>query len=105
MEIRLIVPNCNRSISPLVAYGPTIARIAGGFTASQATGGWVDDADVLIVEPVTVFDCSTAMNGVDRASGGIVDAFRHLAAKIAAELKQTCVYLRIDCDVEYIRPE
>jgi hypothetical protein len=111
MEIQLIVPNeaplCIVNwTNPVSYYGPRIAEIAGGFTAYQATGSWTDDQGKLIVEEVTVFDVSAVCPAdADRAPGGIVDAFRHLAGKIADELKQLCVYLRIDDTVEYIRPE
>jgi hypothetical protein len=60
MKVRLIVPNVEytgMTENPVARYGPAIAKIAGGFTASQATGGWVDGTGQLIAEPVTVFDC------------------------------------------------
>lgn len=98
MKIRLIVPNCNRGTSPLVAYGRTIAEIAGGFTASQATGGWKDDRGDLIVEPVTVFDCNV------EPDGEVCTKFYNLAKRIAHELHQTCVFLEIDGIVQYVRP-
>ena len=95
MKIRLIVPNCNRNTSPIVAYGLAIANIAGGFTAAQATGGWKDDQGNLIVEPVTVFDCDDAREDIG--------AWRDLAKTIARDLNQTCVYLEIDGVVEYVK--
>ena len=98
MKIRLIVPNCNRGTSPLVAYGRTIAEIAGGFTASQATGGWKDDRGDLIVEPVTVFDCNVVPDGK------VCERFHNLAQEIAAELNQDCVYLEIDGFVSLVKP-
>jgi hypothetical protein len=98
MQVRLIVPNCNRSTSPVVAYGPRIANIAGGFTAVQGTGGWIDKNGVLVVEPVTVFDCD-----IPRSDGsGRAPALRNLAEMIKADLRQDCVYLRIDDIVKYI---
>ena len=103
MKIRLIVPNCNRNTSPIVAYGLAIANIAGGFTAAQATGGWKDDQGNLIVEPVTVFDCSIEPDSnCFPGPLGIADKFRDLAKTIARDLNQTCVYLEIDGVVEYI---
>jgi hypothetical protein len=96
MQVRLIVPNCNRNTSPIVAYGARIARIAGGFTAVQATGGWTDKDGVLVVEPVTVFDCDMTM------APGHLGAWRDLARTIKADLRQDCVYLRIDGIVEYV---
>jgi hypothetical protein len=103
MKIRLIVPNCNRRVSPLVAYGRNIAEIAGGFTATQATGGWIDGSNLLIVEPVTVFDCHVN----DKHHKGVecreAWCFRTLARKIATELRQECVYLEIDGEVEFVK--
>ena len=98
MNIRLIVPNCNRSNSPCVAYGPSIARIAGGFTATQGTGGWIDGDGSLIVEPVTVFDCYHDNTEWDR----IRRSFDLLARQIARDLNQTSVYLGINGEVEFI---
>jgi hypothetical protein len=97
MKIRLIVPNCNRKVSPIVAYGRSVAEIAGGFTATQATGGWIDGSNLLVVEPVTVFDCH-----VQDPYGNRADLFRDLARKIARELRQDCVYLEIDGEVEFV---
>lgn len=98
MKIRLIVPNCNRNTSPVVAYGKAIANIAGGFTATQATGGWVDGTGALVVEPVTVFDCHHA----DEAYHDYT-AWRDLAKRICAELRQDCVYLEVDGVVELVK--
>jgi hypothetical protein len=99
MKVRLIVPNCNRTVSPIVAYGKAIADIAGGFTATTATGGWIDGSGALIVEPVTVFDCiSDPLTIQDH-----INAFRGLAQRIARELKQDCVYLEIDGIVSFVK--
>jgi hypothetical protein len=122
MNVRLIVPNCNRNTMPVVAYGPAIARIAGGFTASQATGGWIDDSYKLIVEPVTVFDCDCPADlpfgyfcpGLEfdcadytkihcAKCGHRAARFRLLAQRICEELNQSCVYLEVDGKVEYVK--
>jgi hypothetical protein len=103
MKIRLIVPNCDRETSPIVAYGARIARIAGGFTAIQATGGWGSPDETLIVEPVTVFDCFVADDASyssDKGKGSLLS----LAANIAEELHQICVYLEIDGVVTLVKP-
>jgi hypothetical protein len=104
MKIRLIVPNFNRKVSPIVAYGRLVAEIVGGFTATQATGGWIDGSNLLVVEPVTVFDITLlgAFHGPDHESGR-VELLRNLARKIAAELRQDYVYLEIDGEVEFVR--
>ena len=101
MNIRLIVPNCNRGVTPIVAYGKAIADIAGGFTASRAMGGWIDGSGVLVVELVTVFDCSSPDDASYSSEHG-VGAWRSLAKRIACELHQQCVYLSIDGKVDYI---
>lgn len=108
MKIRLIVPNqytdgfhhCKGS--PVDDYGREIAEIAGGFTATQATGGWVDGSNLLVVEPVTVFDCH--IGEFDESWHTKRDRFRTLARKIAHELRQECVYLEIDGEVEFVKP-
>lgn len=115
MQVRLIVPNrsgrsvdsCTFDSKPIETYGPAIARIAGGFTASQATGGWLDANGVLVVEPVTVFDCDCRDDraGIEYrqvSNRADADAFRDLARKVKADLRQDCVYLRIDGIVEMI---
>jgi hypothetical protein len=98
MQVRLIVPNCNCSTSPIVAYGARIANIAGGFTATQATGGWTDASGALVVEPVTVFDADDNYANAPLHA----EAFADLARTIKADLSQDCVYLRIDGVVEYV---
>lgn len=101
MKIRLIVPHANSNESPVQAYGKDIADIAEGFTAFEATGGWIATGDTLIVEPVTVFDCTTEeVDGYRWQRIGI--RFRTLAKQIATERKQKCVYLEIDGEVEYV---
>jgi hypothetical protein len=99
VKIQLIVPNCNRNTSPIVAYGSWIAKIAGGFTATQGTGGWIDDTGSLVVEPVTIFDCYCAPKRDSRYAADFYD----LAKSIAADLHQDCVYLEIDGRVDLVR--
>ena len=109
MLIRLIVPmtywNADHAekegLDPISCYGLAIADIAGGFTATQATGGWKDSSGNLVVEPVTVFDCAIADKGV-LYNEGKVNCFRALAQRIARELHQEVVYLQIDATVEFI---
>jgi hypothetical protein len=102
MQIRLIVPH-NTSVPPIVAYGKSIASIAGGFTAMHATGGWIDDNGTLIVEPVVVFDADIADDASYSSDHGI-GAIRSLASRICKERRQECVYLRIDGKVELVKP-
>lgn len=113
MKIRLIVPHCVQPsgdrTNPVTVYGEHIADIAGGFTATQAVGGWKDDSGELIVEPVTVFDChdDVPADGYNRVVNPPVDCrddWRDLARDIARDLNQTCVYLEIDGVVDYVTP-
>lgn len=107
MKIRLIVPNeyheHGTHDTNMVPYQSAIADIAGGFTASQAIGGWKDDKGTLIVEAVTVFDvqCEKPAKGEPRAIGDFI----RLARRIAQELSQECVYLEIDGIVDYIKAD
>lgn len=113
MKIRLIVPHCVQPngdrTNPVTVYGKAIADIAGGFTASQATGGWIDGDGELIVEPVTVFDIVVAQEYIStnatsgQSSVGPAMRFHDLAKRIARELHQDCVYLEIDGHVELVR--
>lgn len=114
MQIRLIVPTHIADNTPdvdaIACYGPAIAAIAGGFTTFQATGGWTDELGKLIVEPVTVFDVHIHVDYLaDNASAGWrscgpIVRLTDLAARIARELNQTCVYLSFDGQVEYVKP-
>jgi len=103
MQIRLIVPNVEWTGSPVQAYGPAIADIAGGFTATQAVGGWKDSNGNLVVEPVTVFDCDITQ--FVQARSDIEAQFRDLARRIGWELSQDCVYLSINGIGEFVKPE
>jgi hypothetical protein len=105
VRIKLIVPQSGggRLIDPIVAYGLSVARIAGGFTSHKATGGWIDGSGVLVVEPVTVFEC-----GMDTAQASdyakAEAAFVTLARQIGRNLKQDCVYLEIDGHTVFVKP-
>jgi hypothetical protein len=120
MNVRLIAPNrwtdrnrpikevCRSKVievNPVEVYGKAIANIAGGFTAYQAIGGWINGAGELCVEPVTVFDCSIDSTfPVDSAAPEWAsDTFRDLARRIARELRQDCVYLSINGKVEFVK--
>lgn len=98
MKVRLIVPNCDMVNSEIInIYGPRIATIAGGFTATQGIGGWKDKTGKLVVEPVTVFDCHVVPDGE------VCGRFYRLAKAIAKDLRQDCVYLEIDGIVELVK--
>lgn len=100
MKAKLIVPNCDRDhVSPIIAYGPTMAEIAGGFTATRGFGGWIDGQGCLLTEPVTVFDLFIS-DKIDRFWAK--DKLTALAQKVARDLGQECVYLEIDGDASFI---
>ena len=99
MMIRLIVPNTVSENHTVLVYGPEIASLAGGFTATQASGGWLSGKHFLVVESVTVFDCYAIPDG------NICVKFYSLAQRIARELAQDCIYLSIDGNVEFVKPE
>ena len=111
MNCRLIVPNECRgtgksvgTIDPLIAYGPSIARLAGGFTSTQGIGGWIDDHEHLIIEPITVFDVDLPTPNMGEARNHKVRCLENLARSIAQELNQQCVYLRVGDEVRYVKP-
>jgi len=91
------------SINPAVEYGKAIANIAGGFTAMQAYGGWIDGNDNLIQEPVTVFDIDIDTKPLGWSENRPTDKFRDLARQICQDLAQDCVYLRVDGKVELVK--
>ena len=110
MQVRLIVPNgkytTTESIAcnPIDSYGKAIADIAGGFTATQGTGGWGDNQGNLIVEPVTVFDTTIESPANPNRESDTMSDLRGLATVIAIELNQESVYLSFDGRVEFVKP-
>jgi hypothetical protein len=120
MNIRLIIPNQYDNGSngyhhadPIGLYGKRIADIAGGFTSWTGIGGWKDSQGVLESEPVTIVEASVPKlpnNGPlsrrmeQENVNARTECFRQLAADIAKDLNQDCVYLSIDGEVEYVKP-
>lgn len=102
MQIRLIVPENRPGISAVVAYGPIIGRLCGGFTAIPATGGWTDATGTLIMEPVTIFDVFVA--DTDYPVIRLTRDLRGLASRVARDRQQECVYLSLNDYVEFIQP-
>jgi hypothetical protein len=125
MQVRIVIPNTflepgtdaqtgepcklKTCFRPIEKYGSRIASIAGGFTAWSAKGGWIDGSGNLIVEPVTVVECSIADDYVQanansgQASIGPLVRIRDLARQICRDLSQECVYLAIDGVVEFVK--
>jgi hypothetical protein len=107
MKIKLIVPNQSsdgQPCNPIDEYGQRIAAIAGGFTAYQAVGGWVDNRLTLIVESVTVFEMYNPALSANPMYSWLADQFKTLAGQITQDLAQQCVYLEIDGVVDFINP-
>lgn len=107
MQVRLIVPcrydNADGKrfeLEPIKLYGPDCARIAGGFTAYPATGGWIDPHNNRpCIEPVIVFDLDLCEDNRTNKIGQLFD----LARQVCRDLHQNCVYLRIDGEVHYVK--
>ena len=122
MRIRLIVPNQPADDPSIVVdtignYGPRLAEICGGFTATQGTGGWINADGALIQEPVTVFDCSifeqneALLDDSERAASiehnqnnklRAWQRLRRLAKRVARDLNQERVYLELDGVVDLV---
>jgi hypothetical protein len=109
MQVKLIVPNhfsprngdeLGADHDPVQNYGPDIARMAGGFTAT--TNGWISPSDDLIVGPVTVFDIQDSADTVAELVASHKEDWRIFARRIARELNQESVYLSFDGEAEFI---
>ena len=108
MNVKLIIPE-EPGYNMVREYGTAIAGIAGGFTATRATGVRANDEGYLCVEPVVVFDCyvdddylaATASAGWNSCNP--VKLFRDLARRIADDLNQDCVYVEIDHKCEFVK--
>ena len=64
-----------------------LARFAGGFTATQAVGGWVSDTHGLIVENVTVISCAASDDNFDE----LYDIARELAQDVVGPWSQEAI--------------
>jgi hypothetical protein len=111
MNVRLIIPNQypfpvykdQEPIDPVTRYGRRIANIAGGFTSTQGTGGWIAPDGSLVMEPVTIFDCNLPKDW-DKTSNYLAsNSFHCLAMDIARDLRQGSVCLSINGIMEYVK--
>ena len=94
MNVRLIIPNIG---SVDQSYLARIARIAGGYTAWEAQGGWIDADNDLVTEDVVVVETSI---GNDDANA--INQLRRVAIKVCNDLEQDCVFLSFDGEAHYV---
>ena len=95
MNVRLIIPHSN--VWQPYPYCKRIAGITGGFTAFNATGGWIDLNNKLITEQVTVVDTSIGGDDVNT-----INQLRHIAKAVCNDLNQDCVFLSFDGETHYV---
>jgi len=105
MNVRIIIPvvywhegeYCHTIPQP---YLKAIAHIAGGYTAVNGFGGWIDKAGSLIEEPILVVDIV-----VDPTTITVTQTLGELhkvCQTIAAECHQDCVFFQHGDVTEYV---
>lgn len=104
-EFRMILPVADNSGQSLEAEHRALQTLLckhfGGYTATQALGGWCPSPGVHQSEHVTVYDVACEWKNYAFEA----DTLRSLARNIAALAKQKTVYLRLpDGTVEFIAP-
>lgn len=77
-----------------------MARCFGGFTATQAVGGYVSDLHGTIEEQVVIITSFTDSEGLSK-----VPEVESLARQIAAAMQQECVSVEVDGTLTFIEPE
>ena len=95
-EAKIIVPNTAKApgdaARALQFALKACASTFGGYTATQAQDGWINDAGDLIEEPVTVITVAGHPNaGVDMT---INEALRWIALRVGRIAAQDCVYVQ-----------
>lgn len=94
MLVKLIVP-VDLASHKIKVYHRTLRETLcahwGGFTASDATGGWNNAAGQTVTEPVFVYHIA-----VPEDLPSVREDFRKLAREIKADLAQDCVYLEFN---------
>ena len=93
-EAKIIIPNTAKApgdaARALQFALKACASTFGGYTATQAQGGWINDAGELIEEPVTVITVACGPNaGVDGD-----EALRWIALRVGRIAAQDCVYVQ-----------
>ena len=95
-EAKIIIPNTAKApgdaARALQFALKACASTFGGYTATQAQGGWINDAGELIEEPVTVLTIAGHSNaGVGMT---INEALRWIALRVGRIAAQDCVYVQ-----------
>ena len=75
------------------------ARLFGGFTAHDATGGWVSADHGLIEENVTIITSFTDDDGLE-----FIETVKEFAAQMAEALGQEAVAVEVDHELEFVSP-
>ena len=93
-EAKIIVPNTAKApgdAAQALSFAlKACASTFGDYTATQAQGGWINDAGELIEEPVTVITVACGPNaGVD-----CDEALRWIALRVGRIAAQDCVYVQ-----------
>ena len=101
MQATIIVP-CGTGDEQAYQHGLqwNLAHRFGGYTARESVGGWTNGKGQLIREPVMVYDVACE----DTAE--VREQFHGIAADVARDLHQECVFLAFDPDrkAEFILP-
>ena len=112
-EARIIIPapqNGRDEIAQADAEA-AIREAFGGFTRTEGFGSWMADDGTIYREPVYVYDIAAPLlmgEGEDagREWAGAMTALRRIAAQIARDMTQECVYLRSPAGrVHFIKPD
>ena len=95
-EAKIIIPNTAKApgdaARALQFALKACASTFGGYTATQAQGGWINDAGELIEEPVTVITVACGPNaGVGMTSNEVL---RWIALRVGRIAAQDCVYVQ-----------
>ena len=101
-EAKIIVPNTAKApgdaARALQFAIKACASTFGGYTATQAQGGWINDAGDLIEEPVTVITIAWEANLATNANGALAmtvnEALRWIALRVGRIAAQDCVYVK-----------
>ena len=96
-EAKIIVPNTAKApgdaARALQFALKACASTFGGYTATQAQGGWINDAGELIEEPVTVITIACEANLATNAMT-INEALRWIALRVGRIAAQDCIYVQ-----------
>ena len=95
-EAKIIIPNTAKApgdaARALQFALKACASTFGGYTATQAQGGWINDAGELIEEPVTIITVACGDKAADGMTGN--EALRWIALRVGRIAAQDCVYVQ-----------